>query len=46
MKHKLEKLVGTGLLEFYDEEFSETENMELNGFEKIYDCGNLKYVLQ
>jgi hypothetical protein len=46
MKHKLENLVGTGLLECYFEEFSETENMELNGFEKIYDCGNLKYVLQ
>jgi virulence-associated protein VapD len=45
MKHKLEGLVGTGLLEFYDEEFTESEIMELNGFEKIYDCGNLKYIL-
>jgi len=46
MKHKLSGLVGTGMLEFYFEEFTETENMEINGFEKIYDCGNLKYVLQ
>jgi hypothetical protein len=45
MKHKLEKLVGIGLLEFYDEEFTESEIMELNGFEKLYDCGNLKYML-
>jgi len=34
------------LLDFYFEEFTESENMELNGFEKIYDCGNLKYALK
>jgi len=45
MKHKLEGLVKTGILEFYDGEFTESEIMELNGFEKIYDCGNIKYVL-
>jgi len=46
MKHKLEGLVRTGLLDFYYEELTETEIMEINGFEKIYDCGNLKYVLK
>jgi len=46
MKHKLEKLVGTGLIDLYFEEYTESEIMEINGFEKIYDCGNLKYVLQ
>jgi len=46
MKHKLEKLVGTGLIDLYFEEYTESEIMELNGFEKIYDCGNLKYVLK
>lgn len=40
-KHKLAKLLGDG----YDENISEHENMRLNGYDKIYDCGNLVYVL-
>lgn len=40
-KHKLEKL-----LENYDPDLSETQNMELNGFAKIYDSGTLKVELQ
>ena len=36
-KHKLEKL-----LEYFDPELSETQNMELHGFEKVYDAGNMK----
>ncbi len=34
-KHKLPKL-----LEAYDPALSEWENMELNGFDRIWDCGN------
>ena len=31
-------------LEYFDETKTETENMYLNGYRKIYDCGNLVYV--
>lgn len=41
-KHKLAKLLGNG----YDENLSEYENMVLNGYNKIYDCGNLVYALK
>lgn len=40
-KHKLPALLG----EEFDERLSETENMERAGFEKLYDCGNLVFVL-
>lgn len=38
-KHKLKDK-----LNVYQEELSESENMFLNGYRKIYDCGNIKYV--
>ena len=38
-KHKLSKILG----DKFDVNLSETENMILNGFYKIYDCGNLVY---
>lgn len=38
-KHKLKNT-----LDVFDEKLSETENMYLNGFRKIYDCGNKVYV--
>jgi len=38
-KHKLEKV-----LEYFDPELTEEENMEMNGFAKIWDCG--QYVLE
>ena len=38
-KHKLSKI-----LENFDPEKSEIQNMLLNGFHLIYDCGNLVYV--
>ena len=38
-KHKLKNL-----LENFDEKLSESENMVLNHFNKIYDCGNLVFV--
>jgi hypothetical protein len=37
-KHKL-----SGILETFDETLSEQENMSINGYNWIYDCGNLKY---
>ena len=39
-KNKLKKL-----LDNFDEKLSENENMQLNGYNKIYDCGNLVYIL-
>ena len=39
-KHKLSKL-----LKYFDSELSETQNMELHGFTKIYDAGNMKVEL-
>ena len=40
-KHKLK-----GKLEVYDENLSEKENMYMNNYRTIYDCGNLVYVLR
>lgn len=37
-KHKLPKLLGEG----FDPNMSEYENMTMNGWNRIYDCGNLK----
>ena len=37
-KHKLPKL-----LENFDPSLSEWKNMQMNGFDRIWDCGNLKY---
>jgi len=39
-KHKL-----AAKLEKFDPLLSEVENMKLNGYHKIYDCGQLKFVL-
>lgn len=38
-KHKLSKL-----LTEYDEKLSEWQNMQLNGYDRIWDCGHKKYV--
>ena len=38
-KHKLAKL-----LENYDPSLTETDNMILNGYFKVYDCGTLKLI--
>lgn len=38
-KHKLEKL-----LEIYDGDKTEVQNMYINGFRRIWDCGNLVFV--
>lgn len=39
-KHKLNKI-----LEKYNKELSETQNMYNNGYRKIFDCGNQVYIL-
>lgn len=39
-KHKLKKLLKT-----YDAALTETENMYANGYRKIYDAGQIKYVV-
>ena len=36
-KHKLKNILGDN----FDEKLSENENMSLNGYYKIYDCGNM-----
>jgi hypothetical protein len=38
-KHKLNKL-----LDIFDENLTEYENMMGNGYKRIWDCGNIKYV--
>jgi len=32
-------------LDFFDKNLTEWENMQLNSFDRIWDCGNLKYEL-
>lgn len=41
MKHKLKDF-----LEEFDESLSESQNMFMNGYRRIWDCGNLVYVLR
>ena len=41
-KSRLTKLLG----DKYDPVKTESENMENSGFYKIYDCGNLIYVME
>ena len=31
-------------LKIYDDELSEWENMQMNGFDRVWDCGNLTYI--
>jgi hypothetical protein len=38
-KHKLEKK-----LKIFNSELTEWENMQVNGFDRIWDCGHFKYV--
>lgn len=41
MKHKLEKL-----LDVFDDNLTESENMYNNGYRKIYDCGNSVWLIE
>jgi hypothetical protein len=38
-KHKLNKL-----LDIFDAEKSEYQNMLDNGFRRVWDCGNMKFI--
>jgi len=38
-KHKL-----NNILKSFDPSLTEWENMQLNGYDRIWDCGNLKYI--
>ena len=38
-KHRLKNVLG----DMFDPELSETENMMLNGWTRMHDCGNLVY---
>lgn len=40
-KHKLKNM-----LQCYDESLSEADNMRNNGYNRIFDCGNLTYILE
>lgn len=40
-KHKLSEI-----LEIYDENLSESENMKNNGYHKVYDCGNKVFTMK
>ena len=42
-KYKMPSLLGT-LLSSYDENLSEIENMDINGYSRLYDYGNYVYV--
>ena len=37
-KHKLKHI-----LKIFDSNLTEWQNMQLNGYDRIWDCGNLKY---
>ena len=41
-KHRLVKVLGNG----YDKDKTEIENMHDNGWHRVFDCGNLVYVLE
>jgi very-short-patch-repair endonuclease len=38
-KHKLPKLLNT-----FDPKLTEWQNMKLNGYDRVWDCGNLKFI--
>lgn len=40
-KHKL-----SGILENYNKTLTEWENMQMNGYDRIWDCGNKVYILK
>ncbi len=42
-KHKLQGLKDKGLIEDFKIELSELENLEMNGYFRLYDCGNIVF---
>jgi hypothetical protein len=43
-RHKFQKHKLKNILPFYTEELSESDNAKMNGFDRIWDCGNKKFV--
>jgi hypothetical protein len=43
-RHQFQKHKLKNKLPIYDESLSENDNMKINGFDRIYDCGNYKFV--
>ena len=43
-RHKYQKHKLPDLLKTFDSNLTEAENMSLNGFSRVFDCGNLVYV--
>lgn len=43
-RHQFQKHKMKNRLPIFDETMSEVDNMRLNGFNRIYDCGNYKFV--
>jgi hypothetical protein len=44
-RHRFQKQKLQQLLEFFDPSMSEWVNMKANGYDRVWDCGNLKYKL-
>jgi hypothetical protein len=44
-RHKFQKHKLAGILPYYEDGLSESDNMRLNGFDRIWDCGNKKFTL-
>ena len=44
-KHKLKELFDKDIIRYYDESETESVIMSKNGFSKVYDAGNLTYIL-
>ena len=44
-RHKFQKHKLKNILQEYDSELSEYQNMQLNDYERIWDCGNNVYVI-
>lgn len=45
-KYKLKKLFKQGKLKFYDENLSEMDNMLMNNYRLIFDCGQISFGLE
>jgi very-short-patch-repair endonuclease len=45
-RYKYQKYMLENKIETYDEALTEWENMQLNGYDRIWDCGNAKWKLK
>jgi hypothetical protein len=44
-RHQFQKHKLKNILKEYDENLTEWQNMQLNGYDRVWDCGNIKYQL-